>query len=217
MHLHNNQFSDLCHLLSYGKLKPHSKQGLLNSSRKSFCYITNELAKVKWTLFWLFHELLCINEGKFTKLWFSQNCDKFFCFFFFYWFCNISTHISSNFLATLRLIIIMFGPLNKNDQKILLTLCTKFKTPVAPSKPFSKLLKFCMVYFITKINKMRDEEVKHLTFDFSWITLMYISESFLRKGICWNCGGCWSYHFLSTWYQSTIQRACLGIQFACGA
>ena len=29
MHLHNNQFSDLCHLLLYGKLKPHSKQGLL--------------------------------------------------------------------------------------------------------------------------------------------------------------------------------------------
>ena len=29
--------------------------------------------------------------------------------------------------------------------------------------------------------------------------------------------GCWSYHFLSTWYQSTIQWACLGIQFACGA
>ena len=112
-------------------------------------------------------------EGKFTKLWFSQNCDKFFCFFFFHWFCNISKHISSNFLATLRLIIIMFGPLNKNDQKILLTLCTKFKTPVAPSKRFSKLLKFCMVYFITKINKMRDEEVKHLTFDFSWITLIF--------------------------------------------
>ena len=113
-------------------------------------------------------------EEKFTKLWFSQNCDKFFFFFFFDWFCNISTHISSNFLATLRLIIIMFGPLNKNDQKILLTLCTKFKTPVAPSKRFSKLLKFCMMYFITKINKMRDEEVKHLTFDFSWITLPYM-------------------------------------------
>ena len=111
-------------------------------------------------------------EEKFTKLWFSQNCDKFFFFFFFDWFCNISTHISSNFLATLRLIIIMFGPLNKNDQKILLTLCTKFKTPVAPYKRFSKLLKFCMMYFITKINKMRDEEVKHLTFDFSWITLL---------------------------------------------
>ena len=116
-------------------------------------------------------------EGKFTKLWFSQNCDKFFCFFFFHWFCNISTHISSNFLATLRLIIIMFGPLNKNYQKILLTLCTKFKTPVAPSKRFSKLLKFCMVYFITKINKMRDEEVKHLTFDFLWITLVIMFVS----------------------------------------
>ena len=49
---------------------------------------------------------------------------------------------------------------------ILLTLCTKFKTPVAPSKRFSKLLKFYMVYFISKINEMRDEEVKHLTFDF---------------------------------------------------
>ena len=51
--------------------------------------------------------------------------------------------------------------------KIPLTLCTKFETPVAPSKLFSKLLKSCMVYFITKINKMRDEEVKNLKFDFS--------------------------------------------------
>ena len=56
--------------------------------------------------------------------------------------------------------------------KIPLTLCTKFETLVAPSKLFSKLLKFCMVYFITKINKMRDEEVKNLKFDFSWITLL---------------------------------------------
>ena len=30
-----------------------------------------------------------------------------------------------------------------------------------------------MVYFITKINKMRDEEVKNLKFDFLWITLAY--------------------------------------------
>ena len=143
------------------------------SSRKSFCYITNELARWNELCFGCSMNCFASIEGKFTKLWFSQNCDKFFLFFFFHWFCNISTHISSNFLATLRLIIIMFGPLNKNDQKILLTLCTKFKTPVAPSKRFSKLLKFCMMYFITKINKMRDEEVKHLTFDFSWITLVY--------------------------------------------
>ena len=30
-----------------------------------------------------------------------------------------------------------------------------------------------MVYFITKLNKMRDEEVKNLKFDFLWITLVY--------------------------------------------
>ena len=52
-------------------------------------------------------------------------------------------------------------------------MCTKFETLVAPSKLFSKLLKLCMMYFITIINKMTDEEVKHLKFDFSWITLMY--------------------------------------------
>ena len=51
--------------------------------------------------------------------------------------------------------------------KISLTLCTKFETLVAPSKLFSKLLKFCMMYFITIINKMTDEEVKNLKFDFS--------------------------------------------------
>ena len=111
-------------------------------------------------------------EGKITKLWFSQNWDKFFLLFFFHWFCSISTYISSKFLATLKLIIIMFRPLVINDQKILLTLCTKFEMLVAPSKLISKLLKFCMMYFITKINKMGDEEVKHLKFDFSWITLM---------------------------------------------
>ena len=55
--------------------------------------------------------------------------------------------------------------------KISLTLCTKFETLVAPSKLFSKLLKFCIMYFITLINKMTDEEVKNLKFDFSWITL----------------------------------------------
>ena len=54
----------------------------------------------------------------------------------------------------------------------------KFETLVAPSKLFSKLLKFCMMYFITLINKMTDEEVKHLKFDFSWITLLdSISDS----------------------------------------
>ena len=57
--------------------------------------------------------------------------------------------------------------------KISLTLCTKFETLVAPSKLFSKLLKFCIMFFITLINKMTDEEVKNLKFDFSWITLMY--------------------------------------------
>ena len=112
-------------------------------------------------------------EGKITKLWFSQNWDMFFYLFFFHWFCSISTYISSKFLATLRLIIIMFRPLVINHQKIPLTLCTKFEMLVAPSKLFSKLLKFCMMYFITKINKMRDEEVKNLKFDFSWITLIY--------------------------------------------
>ena len=66
----------------------------------------------------------------------------------------------------------MFRPLVINDQKILLTLCTKFEMLVAPSELFSKLLKFCMMYFITKINKMGDEEVKNLKFDFSWITLI---------------------------------------------
>ena len=113
-------------------------------------------------------------EGKITKLWFSQNWDKFFYLFFFHWFCSISIYISSNFLATLRLIIIMFRPLVINDQKILLTLCTKFETLVAPSKLCSKLLKFCMRYFITKINKMGDEEVKNLKLHFSWITLFFM-------------------------------------------
>ena len=111
-------------------------------------------------------------EGKITILWFSQNWDKFFYLFFFHWFCSISIYISSKFLATLRLIIIMFRPLVINDQKILLTLCTKFEMLVAPSKLFSKLLKFCMMYFITKRNKMGDEEVKNLKLDFSWITLV---------------------------------------------
>ena len=111
-------------------------------------------------------------EGKITKLWFSQNWDEFFYLFFFHWFCSISIYISSKFLATLRLIIIMYRPLVINDQKILLTLCTKFEMLVAPSKFFSKLLKVCMMYFIIKINKMGDEEVKNLKLDFSWITLM---------------------------------------------
>ena len=55
--------------------------------------------------------------------------------------------------------------------KISLILCTKFEMLVAPSKHFSKLLKFCIMYFITLITKMTDEEVKNLKFDFSWITL----------------------------------------------
>ena len=62
--------------------------------------------------------------------------DKFFYLFFFHWFCSISTHISSKFLATLRLIIIMFRLLDKNNHKLLLNLCTKFETLVAPSKLF---------------------------------------------------------------------------------
>ena len=37
---------------------------------------------------------------------------------------------------------------------------------VAPCKLFSKLLKFSMMYFMTIINNMTDEEVKHLKFDF---------------------------------------------------
>ena len=36
-----------------------------------------------------------------------------------------------------------------------------------------------MVYFITILNKMTDEEVKHLKFDFSWITLLL---SILQNG-----------------------------------
>ena len=51
----------------------------------------------------------------------SQNCDfliigiSFFFSVFFHWFCSITTHISSKFLAQSRLIIIMFRPLDKND------------------------------------------------------------------------------------------------------
>ena len=66
--------------------------------------------------------------------------------------------------------------------KISLTLCTKFETLGAPSKLFSKLLKFCIMYFITLINNMTDEEVKHLKFDFSWITLIFIFERLCRAG-----------------------------------
>ena len=161
MHLDNNLFSDPCHLLLYGILKLYPKQSLLEFS---------DLSKI--ICFGCSMNCFASIEGKFTNLWFSQNWDKFFISFFFHWFCNISTHISSKFLATWRLNIIMFRPLDKNDQKILLTLCTKFETLVAPSKLFSKLLKFCMVYFITKINKLWDEEVKNLQFDFSWITLI---------------------------------------------
>ena len=57
--------------------------------------------------------------------------------------------------------------------QIPLNLCTKFKTLVAPSKLFSKLVRFCMMYLTTIINKMRDEEVKNLKSDFLWITLLH--------------------------------------------
>ena len=175
-------------------------------------------------------------EGKITKLGFSQNWNKFFCLFFFHWFFSISTHTSSKFLVTSRLIIIMFRPLDKNDQKIPLTLCTKFETLVAPSNFFSKLLKFCMMYYITKINKMRDEEVKNLKLDFSWITLIVwllmclnwylweVREQFdflvLKDGegtqeFKSNC--CHFFH-LSPWRPSWISKwlpfsACFGLYF----
>ena len=38
-----------------------------------------------------------------------------------------------------------------------------------------------MMYFITLINKMTDEEVKHLKFDFSWITLMYTVKPLFKS------------------------------------
>ena len=54
--------------------------------------------------------------------------------------------------------------------KIPMTLCTKLETLVAPSKLFFfKLAEILHDVFITNtiINKMRDEEAKHLKSDFS--------------------------------------------------
>ena len=127
------------------------------------------------------------NEGIITKLGFSQNWDKFFYVFFFHWFWSIITHISSKFLATSRLIIIMFRPLDKNDQKILLTLCTKFETQVAPSKLFFKIAEILHDVFYHQNKQNERWGGQKLKF---WFFMNHPKAHVIRYslpwGLCWN-------------------------------